>query len=245
MKAPPWLLVAAGVASPGRRIELEPAEARHATGPLRLRSGDRVVLTDGAGMIATARLIDAGRGRAVVEIESVDGTARPGPALTVAIGVLSGSAMDFVVQKSVELGVERVVPVSCARSQYGLDRASGRVGHWRRVGLQALKQCRRPWAMEVADPMSLSQVLIGDWSATGVVADPGGAAASTVSSDRCRCLLVGPEGGFEDDELAAIRDAGWPAIRLGPHVLRAETAAIAGAAVIGSRVGDGVHSADD
>jgi 16S rRNA (uracil1498-N3)-methyltransferase len=245
VKAAPWLLVAAGVISPGRRIELEPAEARHAIGSLRLRPGDLVVVTDGAGVTASATLVDVRRGRADVEIGSVDRVARPSPGLTIAVGVLAGSAMDFVVQKSVELGVERVVPVSCARSQLGLERAAARCEHWRRVGFQALKQCRRPWAMEVADPMSLPQVLHGVWSAGGVVADPDGATPKTISRDRCRCLLVGPEGGFDDDELAAIRDAGWPSVRLGPHVLRAETAAIAGAAVVGWRVADGVHSADD
>jgi 16S rRNA (uracil1498-N3)-methyltransferase len=204
-----------------------------------------VTVTDGEGLVACARLVGARRSRAEVEIESVERIAPPSPGLTIAVGVLAGSAMDFVIQKSVELGVERVVPVCCARSQHGLERAASRIEHWRRVGLQAVKQCRRPWAMEVADPVTLPRVLTGRWSTAGVVADPNGAAPAAIPCDRRRCLLIGPEGGFDDDELTAIGRSGWPAVRLGPHVLRAETAAIAGAAIFGSVNRDGVHSADD
>ncbi len=244
MKTPPWLLAEPDSTGRGRRVELDPVEARHAAGTLRLRPGDRVVLTDGAGAVADGRLVSVRRGRAQVEVVAVDRATRPAPALTLAIGVLAGGAMDLVIQKAVELGVERVVPVCCARSQHGLDRAAARIGHWRRVALQALKQCRRPWAMDVEPAVTLADLVVGPWAATGVVADPHGRLPGLIERE-AHCLLVGPEGGFDAEEQRLLADVGWPAVRFGPYVLRAETAAIAGAAVLASRVGDQVDSADD
>jgi 16S rRNA (uracil1498-N3)-methyltransferase len=244
VKTPPRLLVDPHGLREGCRVELDPAEARHALGPLRLRQGDRVVLIDGAGGIADGRLLRARRGRAEIEIVGIDRVAVPDPGPVLAVGVLAGAAMDLVIQKAVELGVERVVPVCCARSQHGPERANTRAGHWRRVGLQALKQCHRPWAMAVDPAVTLAELVDGPWSAIGIVADPEGGPARTIASGR-RCLLVGPEGGFVADERRRLADAGWPGLRLGPHVLRAETAAIAGAAVLVSCAGDAVDSADE
>jgi 16S rRNA (uracil1498-N3)-methyltransferase len=232
VKTPPWLLVATGTAQTGSRLELDPVEARHATSALRLREGDRVVVTDGAGRVADATLIRAERGRAEVEIEAVAQVARPPSGLTLAMAVLAGSTMDLVIQKAVELGVERVIPVCCARSQHGLDRAAARADHWRRVGVQALKQCRRAWALDLAPPVQLRELVAGPGGSHGVVADPGGRSVRSIPVERRRCLLIGPEGGFDDGELEMLDRAGWPRIRLGCHVLRAETAAIAGVALL-------------
>ena len=146
MKQAPWLLASAGELEPGRRVVLDSTEARHAGGSLRLISGDRVVLTDGAGAVASGSLTTQRRGAAEVVVHTVDPLPRPATGLTLAVAVLAGAAMDLVAQKAVELGVERLIPMCCQRSQISVKRAVNRMDHWHRIGRQALKQCRRAWA---------------------------------------------------------------------------------------------------
>jgi 16S rRNA (uracil1498-N3)-methyltransferase len=235
VKHPPWLLAAAGGLDAGRVVVLDPIEAHHAGGPLRLRSGDRVVVTDGAGTVASGTLNLPGRGVAEVGIDTVERVAPPAPGLTLAMAVLAGSAMDLVIQKAVELGVERLIPVGCERSQIGCKRATTRMDHWRRINRQAIKQCRRAWAMELAAPCPLSELIGGDVREQGVVAHPDGKRVDELPRGRGGLLLIGPEGGFSLEEERALDSAGWPRVCLGPYVLRAETAAIAGAALLSTR----------
>lgn len=232
MKQAPWLLASAGELEPGRRVVLDSTEARHAGGSLRLISGDRVVLTDGAGAVASGSLTTQRRGAAEVVVHTVDHLPRPATGLTLAVAVLAGAAMDLVAQKAVELGVERLIPMCCQRSQISVKRAVNRMDHWHRIGRQALKQCRRAWAMELASPTTLADLVSCAEPECGVVAHPGGGTIDELPSGRERLLLIGPEGGFSPEEEQILDEAGWPRICLGPYVLRAETAAIAGAAVL-------------
>jgi 16S rRNA (uracil1498-N3)-methyltransferase len=239
VKQAPWLLVRPGELAAGRAVKLEPAEARHATGALRLTPGREVLLTDGAGGVGFGVLTLARRGRAEVSVDRVDRVPAPVSGLTLAMAVLAGGAMDLVVQKAVELGVRRFVPVCCDRSQFGRERAVERTDHWTRLAMQALKQCRRAWAMEIEAPISMTDLVATTESNRGIVADADGDRVKTfepISADPI--LLVGPEGGFSPEETSAIEAAEWPRICLGPHVLRAETAAIAGVAVITAGIAD-------
>lgn len=240
MKRAPWLLAGDGGMTPGRRVILDPAEGRHASGPLRLRVDDEVVLTDGAGAVATGRIRLLRRADVEVDLESVEHVPRPEPGLTLAVAVLAGPAMDLVVQKAVELGVEKLLPICCRRSQLGLKRAATRMDHWTRLGRQSLKQCRRAWAMEISDPISMSDLMAEAGDLRGLVGHPEGLDCREIPRGCGRLLLIGPEGGFAAEEETALEAAGWPRIRLGPHVLRAETAAVAGAAILGA----GLHSPD-
>lgn len=246
MKQAPWLLAEAGELSAGETVVLDAAESRHAKGPLRLAPGRVVVLTDGAGRVAEGTLSMLRRGRAEVRIESVLDEPTPIAGLTLAVGVLAGSAMDLVVQKAVELGVERLVPVCCQRSQLGLERAATRLDHWTRIARQALKQCRRAWALEITQPLVLDGFVARVGQGGGVVAHPGGRRVDEIDLPRPPVLLVGPEGGLSGEEEKLLKSHEWSRLRLGPHVLRAETAAIAGAAVLSIRLeGEtGLHSSD-
>ena len=243
VKQAPWLLAAEGELEIGRRVTLNPTEVRHAGGALRLRSGDHVVLADGVGSVASGTITLRGRGVAEVLVQEVDHLPPPTPSLALAVAVLAGAAMDLVAQKAVELGVERLTPVCCERSQMGLKRAMNRVEHRRRISRQALKQCRRAWAMELTPPTTLTDFANNPASAKGTVAHPAGDRIEEIPQNRVGLLLVGPEGGFSSDEERALDAAGWPRVCLGPHVLRAETAAIAGAAVFSSHL-KGLHSTD-
>lgn len=244
MKEAPWLLAPEGELEQGSRVVLDSMEARHAGGPLRLETGARVVLTDGAGSVASGTLVLKPRGAAEVDVETSQKVERPSCGISLAMALLAGPAMDLVVQKAVELGVDRLTPVWCTRSQIGLKRAATRSDHWLRISRQALKQCRRPWAMEMAQPVTLANLLEQANPAHGVVADPGGGTVDELPRSRERVLLIGPEGGFSADEEGLIRSSGWSRLKLGAHVLRAETAAIAGVAVL-STADHRLHSTDD
>ena len=244
MKQAPWLLAEEGELEAGCRVILDAVEDRHVRGALRLETGDRVVLTDGAGSVAPGRLFIERRGAAEVVLESVSHVPRPAAGLGLAVAVLAGPAMDVVAQKAVELGVERLIPVWCARSQISMKRTATRIDHWLRISRQALKQCRRAWSMELAQPVTLVDLLRLVDADRGVVADAAGGTLDQLPHSRERLLLIGPEGGFSPDEQSLIADSGWSKLRLGNHVLRAETAAIAGAAIL-SEANHRLHSTDD
>lgn len=233
--ADPWVLVEALPAEAGTVVSLPAGEAHHLRKVLRICPGDEVVLCDGAGRIANAVLVPGEAGTAAVELRQVRQLPRPDPAAvpSVALGVLHGHAMDWAVQKAAELGVPRFVPVLCQRSQLGRTAASRRLEHWRRVALQALKQCRRAWRMELAAPCSLEELLREVAAGEGILADREGMRPGQLSMEGSHLLLVGPEGGLSETERAAVLRAGWPSVRLGEHVLRAETAVVAGVALLG------------
>ena len=240
MKEPPWLLVEPGLLEAGDRLELGSAEARHAVGPLRLRSGDAVVLADGAGTVAQARLWSVARNRVEAEVLELESEPRPaGGGVTLAMAVVEARAMEWAVQKAVEVGVRTFVPMLAERTQAGRRDVVRRSPHLERVARQALKQCRRAWAMRIEDPVTLPDLVQRTPPATGVAADRAGGAASSLPAADSWVLAVGPEGGFSADELRVHAEHGWYHLRLGPHVLRAETAAVVGAAVLVGRVRDG------
>ena len=226
----PWVLLRGVELTSGREIELPAAEARHLTGSLRRGPGDGVVVTDGQGTVVCAEVVSAQRSRTVLGLRQVERVARSPAAPIVAVGILAGQAMDWAIQKSVEVGVERFVPVVSERSQLGSKAARGRRGHWIAVADAALKQCRRCWAMEVAEPIGL-ETLLREVSG-GVVADPEGCGPRELRAGSPACLLVGPEGGLSDGERSRVEQSGWPRIRLGPNVLRAETAVVVGASLL-------------
>jgi 16S rRNA (uracil1498-N3)-methyltransferase len=235
MKALPWLLAAPGDLEAGRTVILDPAEARHLTGALRRRPGDEIVLADGNGSVARAELIAMSKKRVEAEVKSVRRSPRPqSPAVTVALALIENRAMDWAVQKAVEVGVERFVPVETERAQVRGRDLESRVEHWRRISMQALKQCRRPWAMSVGEVVSLAE-LVESSEEGGVIADREGCSIGHLPEGTGALLVVGPEGGFTAMEEALFKRHGWQGLRLGPHILRAETAAVVGGAMMVAR----------
>jgi 16S rRNA (uracil1498-N3)-methyltransferase len=238
MKNPPWLLVDSEMQPEvGKAVDLDPSEARHTAGPLRRRPGDRVVLVDGAGTVAQAVIRVVEKKRVAAEIVAVRVEDPPGgEGVSVALAVIGHQAMDWAVQKLVEVGTRRLLPILTERTQAGGRTGAGRLVHWRRVGLQAIKQCRRPWAMEIADVCRLEEVVESESTGHGVVvAHPGGVAAVDLPPSAGRLLVVGPEGGFSPAEHRLFSSLEWPRVRLGAHTLRSETAAVVGAAMLVAR----------
>lgn len=211
---------------------LPAAVAHHALRVLRLKEGAAVVLFDGSGAEVEATL--HGRGsQAMARILSRRMLSRESPLRIVLVQALaSADKMDWVVQKAVELGVARVQPVRATRSVLKLtgERAEKRLAHWREVAVSACEQSGRNRVPLVADILDLQAYLAEP--AAGVerwVLDPAqGRSLSALAAPQGEChVLIGPEGGWSEEELQACQAAACTAVTLGPRVLRTETAGLA------------------
>jgi len=227
----------------GRTVELDEAAAHHAVRVVRLTVGAALTLFDGAGGEYAATLVRADRRSAAVRIESFEAVERESPlALTLAQGVAANDAMDYAIRKTTELGVTSIQPLLTARSAPLPPgaRADKRVAHWRQVAIAACEQCGRNRVPEVLPPQRLEEWL-GGWTGSGIVLAPDAdrSLATLAPTPAPVALLIGPEGGFDARELQAARARGFHAVRIGPRVLRTETAATAALAVLQSLWGDG------
>ncbi|MBI1732048.1 MAG: 16S rRNA (uracil(1498)-N(3))-methyltransferase [Gammaproteobacteria bacterium] len=229
--------------TPGAEIMLPPESAHHLSAVLRLGPGAVVELFDGSGGSHRGRLVAARKRSVTVQLESFDPCERESPLqLTLVQGISRGPHMDYTLQKAVELGVARVVPVLTGHGNVRLDevRASRRAGHWRRVVIAACEQCGRNRVPEVSAPQPLAQWLNRDGNPCRLVLDPGAdtglpalpAPAGGVS------LLCGPEGGLSEAEVRSATGSGWRAVRMGPRILRTETAPVAALAACQALWGD-------
>lgn len=203
---------------------LDPDESRHAAAALRLTAGDAVRLVDGAGGVGEGVVSATGR-RVSVRVERVR-REPPGPAWPLAVAVCppKGDRWDELLRALCELGVGRILPLQAARS---VRRLSG-TARERRVLREALKQCRRAWLPELAAPAGLAAVASAP--ARRILLDPGGGRPQPGRPEPT-VLIIGPEGGFSDEELAALEAAGAERVRLTDGILRIDTAALAAAAV--------------
>lgn len=228
----------------GQTVELDERAHRHAVQVLRLRPGAELTLFNGRGGEYRAVLTETQRRRSTVRITAFDGRdTQPGLDITLVQGVSKGDRMDYSLQKATELGVRTIQPVLARRSQTSGDprRLDNRQEHWRGVVISACEQCGRndlP-ALEpvrsfpdwLADTRLLGHALVLDPQAiTGLVA--------LAAPDGPVSLLIGPEGGLDESEIGAARQRGFTAVRLGPRILRTETAGVAALAVIQALWGD-------
>ena len=219
-------------------VALDGASGHHLSRVRRLRDGEVVTVADGRGTWRPYTIARSRRGGVDLNARGepvVEPMLEPG--LAVAFALTKAAKPDLVVQKLTELGVDRVTPLHARRSvpRWGNERAGAAVARLRRVAVEAAAQCRRSRLPEVDAPQPLSAL----HSHPGiVVADPSGDDVARIPAPPTGgwVLVVGPEGGFDPDELATLGLIEAPVrLGLGPHVLRAETAAIAGASVLGTR----------
>jgi len=234
------------VLSVGRNT-LDERQARHAVDVLRLASGTTVEVFDDAGHVAAAELVIEDEGDVWVEVEALDDGAaaarRTQIALTIASAVPKGERADWMIEKLSELGVTAFVPLAAARSVV-LPEGKNKRDRWMRIAEESAKQSRRAGVMRIAELTSVSAVVervqasrdhTAAWHfSTGERATPIAQLAQKLKPAQAVIGLIGPEGGWTDDEVAGFVKAHVAAARLTPTVLRVETAAIAVAAVIGS-----------
>ncbi|HRP98592.1 MAG TPA: 16S rRNA (uracil(1498)-N(3))-methyltransferase [Rhodocyclaceae bacterium] len=228
---------------PAGTIELPDALAHHAVRVLRLADGDPLVLFDGHGGEYAARLVAHGRqwGAELLGHKPVE---RESPLELVLVQALaSGDKMDWIVQKAVELGVAAVVPVRAERSVLRLsdERAARRRSHWQQVAVAACEQSGRNRVPQIAAIADLRSYL-AESRAVGdrlVLAPDAAHRLSALARPAGPVhLLIGPEGGWTPDELAACQAAGVTRVGIGPRVLRTETAGLAAVSALQARWGD-------
>lgn len=236
-----------GTLAPGRTVALPAPQAHHAMRVLRLAAGDAVTLFNGDGAEYPGRIARVGRDGVTVEVTGREAADREPPlAVTLAQAISGGDRMDYTLQKAVELGVAAIQPLASVRSVVKLDaeRAERRLEHWRSVVAGACEQSGRNRVPPVAPLAPLSQWLARARNARGsalpVLLSPrSGKRLRELSAPAAGIeLLAGPEGGFAREEERLALEAGYLAVRLGPRVLRTETAAVAALAAIQTLWGD-------
>jgi 16S rRNA (uracil1498-N3)-methyltransferase len=207
---------------------LSPADHHHLARVRRLRDGDPLIAGDGAGRFRRVRL-----GTPLVPDGDVVSVPAPSPRLTVAFALTKGDRPELVVQKLVEIGIDRIVPFTAERGvvRWDVDKAARNVGRWRAIAREAAAQAHRPWLADVDDVRPFGEVaaeLGRDAGAALAHPDAVPGPAPAVAHPAPTTVLVGPEGGWSATEETAV--GRW--IGLGPNILRAETAAIVAASRI-------------
>lgn len=229
--------------APGAHVELPEPVARHAVRVLRLPPGAPMVLFDGRGGEYLAHIERIERDRVLAELADWRDVERESPlAITLVQALQAGEKMDFTIQKAVELGVRDIVPVESRRSVMRLtgDRAGKRVAHWQGVAAAACEQCGRNQVPLVAPLEKLESWLArpADGVLRLMLAPDGEQALAELPPAQNIQLLIGAEGGLDPQEVIAAGQVGFQAVRLGPRVLRTETAGLAALALIQGLWGD-------
>ena len=227
----------------GAQFLLPPGAARHAARVLRLSAGDTLQLFNGQGGAYAARIEHIRKDEVEVRVTNFEDTNCESPLkVLLAQGISSGERMDYTLQKAVELGVTAIQPIAAKRSVVKLagERADKRVAHWQGVVNSACEQSGRNVVPTVAQPLSLANWLAQRPSGRLLFLSPQASAklADLPQSQGLQMLVAGPEGGFEAEEIAALESADAIAVRLGPRVLRTETAALAALAAMQMAWGD-------
>ncbi len=223
----------------GAVVALGDDESRHALRVLRMRPGEAITISNGHGDMVRATVIDAGPllTAAVAERRTV---ARPEPRLVMFCAIPKAGKLDLVVQKLTELGVDAIQPFRAARSiaRWDPGKAKAQTERLNTIAHEAAKQSRRAWLPEVRPPASLDEIAL---PAVSFVVDEEARTplreSLPVEAPETVAIVVGPEGGLEREEVAALAERGAPAASLGPLILRTETAALVAAAVVGVRYG--------
>jgi 16S rRNA (uracil1498-N3)-methyltransferase len=232
--------------SAGAELPLPAQTGEHAVRVLRLVAGDPLTLFNGDGCDYPATILAAGKRAVTVRIHEKrvlenESTLR----LTLAQGLARGDKMDLIVQKATELGVWRIVPLLTERSEVKLDatRAEKRLAHWRAVAASACEQSGRARLPEIVAALPLSTWLenLADDGALRIALLPKAARSSRELrfASGAGLLVVGPEGGLGTRDIDALKAASFEGLRLGPRILRTETAGLAALAALQAIHGDG------
>jgi 16S rRNA (uracil1498-N3)-methyltransferase len=225
-----------------KQIRITDEEHRHLA-VARAEIGEIIEIFDGCGKVSNARVVAVGRRETLVEIEASREVARPKHEIILAMALVRLAAFELALEKAVEIGVTRIVPFLAARSNVTL---TGRGDRWTRIIVEAAKQSKRYHLPALEEYKPFKQVLEREAPSKIIFAEHDGGPLQSALSDSPVLYLVGPEGGWTDQEVAVAISTGFAPVSLGAGILRAETAAIVGGALIGYELGkrdaDGVGS---
>ncbi len=232
-----------------RTLTISGAEAKHISKVLRMKPGDRFILMDGKGSRFLAVIESAASKEVLVVLEKPVPKPLPSPVhITLCQALPKSRAMDYLIQKTSELGVDRIVPFFSERTvvKYKKDSLINKMRHWHEVAISSAKQCGRGIPVSIDSPVLFSDVMEkwrGDHALKVVLWE------EEESKDLKSMLetsppaanfvgVIGPEGGFSEEEINAARDGGFASVSLGNRILRAETAAITTVAIVQYELGD-------
>jgi 16S rRNA (uracil1498-N3)-methyltransferase len=238
MTLPVFLGPVTGV-SVGDSVVLEGDEARHAVVVRRTRVGEEIVLTDGTGTAATCAVTGTSKTSLVASVRSVTVQDPPTPRVTVVQAIPKGDRGELAVEVLTEIGVDRIVPWAASRSVgvWRGERATKSLAKWQSTARESGKQSRRAWLPSVSAMASTDEVvaMVGEADLSVVLHEAADAPMAALPLEGVGSILVvvGPEGGITDEELAAFGDA--HVVRLGESVLRTSTAGVAAVAALLSR----------
>lgn len=225
----------------GATAVLDGHEGHHASVVRRITEGEQILLTDGAGAVAECRVAAVAKGRLEAEVQRVTRLAEERPRVVVVQAIPKGERGEQAVEMLTEVGVDRIVPWQAARSiaRWKGERAEKSLRKWRSTAHEAAKQARRAWFPEVSEPVDTAGVaqLLQDASVRVVLheAASGPLADVPVPGRAEIVIVVGPEGGITDEELATFSSVGAEPVRMGTSVLRSSTAGVAAAAALLAR----------
>ncbi|GFM87383.1 ribosomal RNA small subunit methyltransferase E [Pseudomonas cichorii] len=221
--------------------ELPEAQAHYISRVLRMAEGDALQLFDGSGTEFLGTLVEVGKKRVRVQlVESLAGQIESPLRIHLGQGLSRGERMDWAIQKATELGVSEITPIVSERCEVRLkdERAEKRQAHWQQIAISACEQCGRSVVPVIHPPMPLADWLKRTEAGLKLVLHPVAEALTSHEKPTTLAFLIGPEGGLNDAEVEQAREAGFHSARLGPRVLRTETAPVVALSVAQQLWGD-------
>jgi 16S rRNA (uracil1498-N3)-methyltransferase len=231
---------------PHSQVEIDKAGAQYLGRVLRVRAGHHIVLFDGSGREFPAQIAEIGKHSIKALLGEATDPATESPVNTILGLCLSkGDRFDWAVQKATELGVSVIQPLKSERVDFAIpeDRIEKRIAHWQHIAISACEQSGRVRVPKLSPPSTLLH-WVGAVSADEKWALDGASGQQKLpeTTPKTLALLVGPEGGLTDSEISAAQQSGFRSLRLGPRVLRTETAPVVALTLVNSRWGDIKHS---
>lgn len=229
------------------QMEIRGQDAQHIAQVLRLRPGDCIELVGSDRRVGVARIIHADRDCVTLELVAVrDGVNEPPVSVILAQGLPKGDKMELIIQKAVELGVSEIIPLRSERCvvQYDARKEAGRIERWQSIAHEAAKQSKREQIPAVRRIHSLEETIKACGPDTAILmlyeAETVVSIKSLLTGEPAKSylLLIGPEGGFSPAEVSYCTQNGVRTVTIGPRILRTETAAIAGLAIVMYQCGD-------
>lgn len=233
----------------GEEITLDFEQTKHLRDVLRLRPGEKINVFDGAGREFSCAIEQIGKRETTLKIieEVSPNSPESDLDLTLAVALLKGEKFDLVLQKAVELGVTRFIPLQTRRADVKLKDAKEiekKTERWRKIIVEAAKQCGRAKLIQIENPRNFADFLRQSAAQSStrenliLFSERGGESFSAVKPEKKFTAVIGSEGGWEDAEIESARENGFQIVTLGGRILRAETAAISIAAILQNRFGD-------
>ena len=223
-------------------LEIAGEQSHYVTRVLRLQTGDRMILFDGSGSEWTAKIIDTKRNRLLLELEERATPDRESPInLTLIQSISRSQRMDLVMQKSTELGVTRIVPVFSTNTivKMNEDKIEKKINHWRNILISASEQSGRTKIPDLISPIQLETRCLKRYkSDLSIFYDTTGKDSYDANKPKDITAVIGPEGGFTEDEKQMAIDAGYMVMQSGPRLLRTETAPIMALSILQYLYGD-------